>query len=62
MARIKKVLRMENRGEYALVTVLLEDGDEEYTIYVGGSVETYFDYNRLNAFVKRGNHPIKDKS
>lgn len=59
MATITKVLRMTNKGDHALVSVLLEDGDEEYTVFVGGACETYFAYNRLNAFVKKSAHPIK---
>lgn len=54
MATIRKVLRMENRGEYAIVYVLMEHGDEEYKIYVGGDCETYFHKGTLNAYIKKG--------
>lgn len=53
MAQIRKVLRTENRGDYALVYVQMEDGDETYKIYIGGSCEIWFAHGTLNAFVKK---------
>ena len=53
MARIKKILHMEDKGDYALIHVQLETGDEPYVVYVGGDVEAYFAKGRLNAFVKK---------
>lgn len=54
MATINKILRMEKLGDgVARVLVLLEDGDEEYTIYIGGKVET-FHHNGVNrAFITK---------
>lgn len=55
MARIAKVIRMEkkNDGEYAIVTVQLDDGSE-VGVTVGGEVETYFYKGTGRAFVKKG--------
>jgi hypothetical protein len=52
MAKIKKVLQVINKGDYALVYVLTEDGDEA-TIYCGGEVELFFHKGQIKAFVKR---------
>lgn len=54
LARIKKVLRMENNGEWARVYVQLEDGAEA-TIFISGEVEAWFDdaHNTHRAFVKK---------
>lgn len=52
MARIKKIIGVENKDSYALVHVLIDDGTEA-AVYVGGVVEVYFAHNRVSAFVKK---------
>ncbi len=43
---------MENRGAYALINVLMEDGTEA-VVYCGGDCEVYFDKGKVKAFVKK---------
>jgi len=52
MPRIKKIVRCENKGSFANITVELEDGSE-CVVFVGGNVSVWFDdkYNRAKAFV-----------
>lgn len=52
MPKIIEVEGMENRGEYAKVHVILEDGTEA-EIFVGGDVEVYFHKGQIKAFIKR---------
>lgn len=52
MSKIIKVVRCENRGETARITVLLDDGTEA-TVYVGGAVEVFFHNGQVRAFVKK---------
>lgn len=52
MARIKEIVGCENRGKYALVHAILEDGTE-VQIYNGGNVEVFFDHGVVKAFVKK---------
>lgn len=54
MAKIKKIVRIINKGDHAKVYVQLEDGDEEYVIYIGGNVEVFLKGQELRAFVKKG--------
>jgi hypothetical protein len=51
--KITKILAWDNKGEYAIVYVQLEHGDEEYRVYVGGDVEAYHDKGVNKAFVKK---------
>jgi hypothetical protein len=51
--KITKILAWENKETYAIIYVQLEDGDEEYRVYVGGSVEAYHDKGVNKAFVKK---------
>lgn len=53
MAKITKILGADNRGEYAIIHVLV--GQDEAEVYVGGEVEVYHDpkYDKVKAFVKR---------
>lgn len=53
--KIIKIIGFENKGEFGLVTVCLEDGTEA-VCYVGGSVEVYFNKGRISCFVKKINH------
>lgn len=50
--KIKEIIGCDNRGAYALVHVILDDGTEA-TAIVGGSVETYFHKGQVRVFVKR---------
>lgn len=50
--KILEVVGLDNRGEYALVHVIMEDGLEA-EVYIGGDCETYFHKNKIKAFVKR---------
>lgn len=52
MAHIIKIIRCENRGERAKITVQLDDGGEA-VVYVGGSVEVYMVNQEIRAFVKK---------
>lgn len=54
MAKIIEIIGMDNKGEYALVHVLLNSG-EEAVVYVGGSVEVFYDpaHDKVKAFVKK---------
>lgn len=53
MSRITKILHMQNKGNYALVNVLMEDGTEA-VIFCGGDCEVFFDKGVVKAFVKKG--------
>lgn len=53
MAKIVKVARVINKGDHAVAYVLLEHGDEEYQIFIGGDVETFHHKGANKAFVKR---------
>lgn len=53
MAVVKKVVRVMNKGDHAIVVVQTEHGDEEYTIYVGGQIETYHHKGQNRAFVSK---------
>ena len=52
MAKIKQVVGMDNRGDYGIVHVILDDGTEAQVI-VGGEVECYFHKGTVRAYVKR---------
>lgn len=52
MGRIKEIVGCEDKGSYALVHVIMEDGLEA-VVYVGGECETYFHKGRATAFVKK---------
>lgn len=52
MPKIINIVGMENRKDYALVHVVLDNG-EECVVYIGGSVEVYLNKGRISAFVKR---------
>lgn len=52
MPKIIKIVGMENRKEYGIVHVILDDG-EEANVYVGGSVEVYLHKGQIKAFVKK---------
>lgn len=52
MVKILKVIGMVNKGSYAVVTVLTDEGDEAET-YIGGSVEVYYHHGKIKAFVKK---------
>lgn len=52
MPRIKEILHTDNKGAYALVNVLLDDG-EEAVVWVGGEVEVYLHRGIVKAHVKR---------
>lgn len=52
MAKITKILHFQNKGDYALVNVLLDDGTEAVCI-VGGDCEVYFHKGQIKAYVKR---------
>jgi len=52
LAKIIEVLGWENKGSYAKVHVLLDDGLEAY-VWVGGEVEVFMDKSQTKAFVKR---------
>lgn len=52
MAHIIKIIRCENKGERAKITVQLDDGGEA-VVYVGGSVEVYLVNQEIRAFVKK---------
>lgn len=59
MARITKIVRMENRGTYGLVYV--EVGAEEAVVIVGGECQVYHSdkYDLTMAYVKRGDNLTK---
>lgn len=52
MAKIIKIIRCENRGERAKITVQLDDGGEA-VVYVGGSVEVFMVGQEIRAFVRK---------
>lgn len=52
MPRIIKIIGLENRQDYGLVHVVLEDGTEA-TVYIGGEVEVFFHKGQVKAFIKR---------
>lgn len=52
MSRIIEIIGCSNKVNYALVAVLLDDGTEA-EVWVGGSVEVYYDHGRIKAWVKR---------
>lgn len=56
MAKITKILHMQNKGDYALINVLMDDGLEA-VVYVGGACEVFFSHGRINAFVKKRSDP-----
>jgi hypothetical protein len=53
MAKIINILHIQNKGDYALINVLLDDGTEAI-VYVGGNVEVFFHKGAIKAFVKKG--------
>ncbi len=53
MSRIKQILHMQNKGDKALVNVLLDDGTEA-VVYVSGDVEVFFHKGIVRAYVKKG--------
>lgn len=61
MARITKIIGMEDHDSYAVVHVIV-DGQEEATVFVGGDCEFYFDpkYDKAKAFVKKPNQSTLD--
>ncbi len=59
MQKILQILHWENKGEYAKVYVLLDDGTEA-EIYVGGDVEVYYYKGRIRAYVKRNKRFTKE--
>ena len=50
--KIIKIEHFENKGEYGVVHVLLNDGTEA-EVWVGGEVVVYYHKNRVKAFIKR---------
>lgn len=52
MAKILKVVGMDNKGDTAIVHVIMEDG-LECTIWIGGECETYFWNGQSRAFVRK---------
>lgn len=50
--RIIEIQHCENKGDYALVHVLMADGTEA-TVWVGGECEVFFDKGKVKAFVKK---------
>lgn len=50
--RIKEVVGMTNKGEYALVEVITNKGDVA-SVWVGGDCEVYFDKGLIKCFVKK---------
>lgn len=52
MGKIKQVVGMDNRGDYAIVHVILDDGTEGQAI-VGGSCEVYYYKGQIRVHVKR---------
>lgn len=59
MPIIRKIIRLENHDTYGIVYVLMEDGDEEYRIFIGGDCEAYHHFGQNKAFIKK---PPVDKS
>ena len=53
MARISKIVRWKKFDDHAIVYVQTEHGDEEYSIYIGGEIETYHHRGVNKAFVKK---------
>jgi hypothetical protein len=53
MSKVRKVIRMVNYGKYAIVTVLMQDGDEEYQVFIGGQAETYHHKGVNKAFIRK---------
>ena len=56
MAKIVEIVRCINKGDHAIVHVIMEDG-LECTIWVGGECETYFWNGQARAHVKKKNRP-----
>jgi hypothetical protein len=52
MTKIISVIHFQNKGDYALVNVLLEDGTEAQ-VYIGGECEVFFHKGTVKAFVKK---------
>lgn len=52
MSKIIEIIGCENKVQYAIVHVLIDDGTEA-EVYVGGTVEVFLDKNKIKAFVKR---------
>lgn len=50
--KIIKVVGMDNRGDYALVHVILDDGTEGQAI-VGGECEVYYHKGQVRVYIKR---------
>lgn len=61
VAKIIEILGATNCGIYAVVEVLLDNGNEA-TCYVGGEVEAYYDakHGTYKAFVKKKKEHTKD--
>ena len=53
MAKITKILHLDNRDTYCLVNVLLDDGTEA-VVAVGGEVEVGLHKGVIAAWVKKG--------
>jgi hypothetical protein len=51
-SKIIKVLNIDNRGEWAVNYVLLEDG-ESAEVWVGGDVTVFLHNGKIKAYVKR---------
>jgi hypothetical protein len=52
MAKIIKILHFQDKDEYALVEVRLDDGTEG-TVYVGGDVKVFLHRGKIKVVVKR---------
>lgn len=52
VVEIIKILHAENYGEYMVVHVRLDDG-EEAQVWVGGEVEVFYHKGTIKAYVKR---------
>lgn len=54
MAKIIEIIGCDNKGKFANIHVLLDDGSEG-VVYVGGSVEVHYDpaHDRIKCFVKK---------
>ena len=61
MAKIIQVIGLDNKHAYGNVHVVLDDGTE-CTIYIGGSVEVFFDKGKIKAFMKRRSDDGRTKS
>ena len=58
MPKIIKILGMDNRKDYAIVHVVLEDGTEA-TTYIGGDCEVFFHKGQIKAYIKRSKNLTK---